>query len=287
MTLTKTHSIFFLLLSTLISNVAYAFPQQQLVPGGIAIIELKDSAQPNVYYRDRKVLTIKNNHQWVALIGIPLSSKAGKHFITNKKTSIKQAFTVIDKEYPAQYITLKKTAKNKRMVNPNAMDMGRITRERKTLSKALATWSNTAPNVDFILPSHGRLSSPFGLKRFFNKQARNPHSGLDIAAPTGTTVKAPANGTIIDVGNYFFNGNTVLVDHGQGLISGYFHLSKTIVKIGDNVIQGQKIAEIGATGRVTGPHLHWNVYLNKTKVDPAFFSGDHINELTTKKKKAH
>jgi len=287
MKLMKIRNIYFLLLCIFISGTALSFPQQHLVPGGIALVELNSTSQPSVSYRDRKVLTVLHNDEWFALVGIPLSSKAGRHFITNENTARKQGFTVVDKDYPAQYITLKKTAKNKRMVNPNKMDMDRITKERKTLSKALATWSNTTPNVDFILPAHGRLSSPFGLKRFFNKQARNPHSGLDIAAPTGTTVNAPANGTIIDVGNYFFNGNTVLVDHGQGLISGYFHLSKTVVQIGDKVTQGQKIAEIGATGRVTGPHLHWNVYLNKTKVDPAFFIGDYINELTTNKKKAH
>jgi len=287
MELMKIRNICCLLICVLISSTAYSFPQQHLVPGGIALIELNSASQPSISYRGRKVLTVLHNEEWLALVGIPLSSKAGRHFITNENTTHKQGFTVVNKDYPAQYITLKKTAKNKRMVNPNKMDMNRITRERKTLSKALATWSNTTPNVDFILPAHGRLSSPFGLKRFFNKQARNPHSGLDIAAPTGTTVKAPANGTIIDVGNYFFNGNTVLVDHGQGLISGYFHLSKTVVQIGDKVTQGQKIAEIGATGRVTGPHLHWNVYLNKTKVDPAFFIGDHINKLTTNKKKAH
>ncbi|MFT6624573.1 MAG: murein DD-endopeptidase MepM/ murein hydrolase activator NlpD, partial [Cycloclasticus sp.] len=138
--------------------------------------------------------------------------------------------------------------------------------------------------LNFILPANGRLSSPFGLKRFFNQQARNPHSGLDIAAAKGSPIFAPAGGTVIDTGHYFFNGNTVLIDHGQGLISGYFHLNKMLVSIGDEVEQGQQIAEIGATGRVTGPHLHWNVYLNNTKVDPAFFIGDYIHQLATSEK---
>ncbi len=277
-------NICLVLTSFIAINMANAFPQQTLVPGGIAVIELSDGDQPKAYYQERKVLTVLKEGKWFAIVGIPLSSKAGKQVILNKNTAQKTAFTVTDKDYPAQYITLKKTAKNKRMVNPNKMDMIRITRERKTLSRALATWSTGQPHVDFILPAIGRLSSPFGLKRFFNKQARKPHGGLDIAAPTGATVKAPANGTIIDVGNYFFNGNTVLIDHGQGLISGYFHLSKTMMKIGDKVIQGQKIAEIGATGRVTGPHLHWNIYLNKTKVDPAFFISEHVHQLKNNKK---
>ncbi|MEW4982998.1 MAG: peptidoglycan DD-metalloendopeptidase family protein [Cycloclasticus sp.] len=276
---------FYLLISGLLmANIANAFPQQSPVPGGIAIVALDGKTPPNVYYNKRKVLTVLKNDKWLAIVGIPLSTKPGNYALVDRKTAQSTPFSVTDKTYPAQYINLKKTAKNKRMINPNKMDMERINRERKTLSSALATWSNDVPQVDFILPAHGRLSSPFGLKRFFNKQARKPHSGLDIAAPTGSAVVAPAAGTVIDVGHYFFNGNTVLVDHGQGLISGYFHLSKTLVNIGDTIHQGQKIAEIGATGRVTGPHLHWNVYLNNTKVDPAFFISDHIHKLATKKK---
>lgn len=267
--------------------LANAFPEQHLVPGGIAVVDIHSETEPAVYYNQRKVLTLFKDNKWHAIVGIPLSSNTGKHTVLDKKSSLKSSFIVVEKDYPAQYITLKKSAKNKRMVNPNETDMARIHRERKILSNALDTWSNSTPHVDFILPAHGRLSSPFGLKRFFNKQARNPHSGLDIAAPTGATVQAPADGTVVNIGDYFFNGNTVLLDHGQGLISGYFHLSKTSVSIGDKVTQGQKIAEIGATGRVTGPHLHWNVYLNKTKVDPAFFIGDHIHQLKTEQDSYH
>ena len=280
----KTFSPYLLVFTFFIAHSANAFPQHQPVPGGIAVIPLSTELQPNIYYKNRKVLTTLKDNQWIAVVGIPLSEKPGSHTLIDKSTDHLTPFDVIDKTYPAQHITLKKTPKNKRMINPNKMDMERITRERKTLSKALSTWTVAVPNIEFILPAHGRLSSPFGLKRFFNNQARKPHSGLDIAAPTGANVSSPANGTIIDVGNYFFNGNTVLVDHGQGLISGYFHLSKTLVNIGDTVKQGQKIAEIGATGRVTGPHLHWNVYLNKTKVDPAFFISDHIHKLAKNKK---
>jgi murein DD-endopeptidase MepM/ murein hydrolase activator NlpD len=280
----KTSNFYLLFISLFIFNHANAFPQHQPVPGGVAVIPIDTKTQPDLYYKGHKVLTVLKDTKWLAIVGIPLSEKPGAQVLINKKASSSTPFDVTDKTYPAQHITLKKTAKNKRMINPNKMDMGRITRERKVLSSALSTWSEGSPAVDFVLPAQGRLSSPFGLKRFFNKQARKPHSGLDIAAPTGSSVISPANGTIIDVGDYFFNGNTVLVDHGQGLISGYFHLSKTLVAIGDSVKQGQKIAEIGATGRVTGPHLHWNVYLNKTKVDPAFFISDHIHTLTTSKK---
>lgn len=278
-----THKLFLLLICLLFVYDSHAFPRQSLVPGGIAIIDLNSKLEPAVFYNKRKVLTVFHNDSWHAIVGIPLSTKPGDHQLNISTKQLASTFNVVSKDYPAQYITLKKTAKNKRLVNPNKLDMERISAERKTLSKALSTWSKQPAHIDFILPASGRLSSPFGLKRFFNKQPRNPHSGLDIAAPTGAPVVAPATATVIDVGNYFFNGNTILLDHGQGLISGYFHLSKTIVAIGDIVNQGQKIAEIGATGRVTGPHLHWNVYLNKTKVDPAFFISDHIHKLKTQK----
>jgi len=280
----KTIKFQLILAGILLSGLANAFPQHQPVPGGVAVVPLDSTTQPSIYYNKRKVLTVFKDNKWLAIIGIPLSEKPGTHQVINQSTGQLTSFNITAKTYPAQYITLKKTAKNKRLINPNKMDMERIKRERKTLSAALSTWSNTPAHVDFILPASGRLSSPFGLKRFFNDQARKPHSGLDIAAPTGTPVMTPANGVIIDVGHYFFNGNTVLVDHGQGLISGYFHLSKTLVSIGDTVKQGQKIAEIGATGRVTGPHLHWNVYLNGTKVDPAFLISDHIHQLSITKK---
>lgn len=261
--------LFLLLPQIALSN---ALPKQLAVPGGIVNIDLGsvETPAPVAFFQDKRVLIMANSHKWTAVIGIPLKTKAGKYTIRiqSGEQNSELAFDVIDKEYPAQYITIK----NKRMVNPNPDDLKRISSERPTINKALNTWTEQpVDNLLFSLPVQGRLSSPFGLKRFFNKQPKNPHSGLDIAAPTGTTISAPAPGLVINTGSYYYNGNSVFLDHGQGLITGYFHMSKITVKAGQIVEQGTKLGEVGETGRVTGPHLHWNVYLNKTKVDPALF----------------
>ena len=136
----------------------------------------------------------------------------------------------------------------------------------------IATFS-APPSVPLQMrqPTPGRRSSSFGLRRFFNGQPRSPHSGMDIAAATGTPVIAPMPSTVLDTGNYFFNGNTVWLDHGGGLLSMMCHLSRIDVKVGDRLAPGERVGAVGATGRVTGPHLHWTVSLNRASVDPALF----------------
>lgn len=260
--------------------IAAQLPKSSPVPGGVVNIPIADASEkpPKVFFHGKRVLVVKNNNLWFAVVGIRLSEKPGTYPLTLKsddRQDLLVEFVVQSKDYPAQYITLK----NKRMVNPNPDDLARIKRERVPINKALQTWKETEDvDTDFAFPVQGRLSSPFGLKRFFNNQPRNPHSGLDIAAPAGTPITAPAPGTIINIGNYYFNGNTVLLDHGQGLISGYFHMQKISVKSGQLVQRGDRLGTVGATGRVTGPHLHWNVYLNRAKVDPTLFLSSRIHK---------
>ncbi|HAJ93205.1 MAG TPA: peptidase M23 [Gammaproteobacteria bacterium] len=257
------------------------------VPGGIAVITLPADADPaSARYGDKRVLVTKNNDRYLAIVGLPLTTIPGRHFLklTDRQGKhLNLGFQVEDKSYEEQHITIK----DKRKVNPEERDMERITRESKQIKKALRHWSSRENVVtDFRQPVAGPTSSPFGLRRFFNEQARNPHSGLDIAAPEGAPIQAPAPGTVLDTGDFFFNGNTVLLDHGQGLVTMYCHMSKIDVTPGQTVNTGDKLGEIGMTGRVTGPHLHWGVSLNDARIDPLLFLPEAVPATVTSKEPA-
>ena len=163
--------------------------------------------------------------------------------------------------------------------------LSRHLRERKQSARVMATWTEPVPaSLQLHQPVPGVRSSSFGLRRFFNGQSRNPHGGMDIAAPVGTPVKAAAPGVVIDTGDYFFNGNTVWVDHGAGLLTMYCHLDRIRARVGQRVRTGDVIGTVGKTGRVTGPHLHWSVCLNRTMVDPALFLKAEQPKKATRRK---
>ena len=262
-----------LLAVLLLSNMATAeLLKPNPVPGGIAIVAIapEGATPPLVRFQEQRVLLVRANGMWQAVVGLPLSLDAGEQHldISDRAATRTLAFQVLPKHYDTQYLTLA----NKRQVNPTPKDLIRIAREQELSRRAFATWSEVlADDLRFDLPARGRFSGTFGLRRFFNNEPRQPHSGVDIAAPEGTPVLAPAAGTVIETGNYFFNGNTVFIDHGQGLISMYNHLSRISVKKGARVARGQRIGAIGKTGRVTGAHLHWTVSLNNARVDPMLF----------------
>jgi murein DD-endopeptidase MepM/ murein hydrolase activator NlpD len=253
-----------------------AWPQASLVPGGIARLPLGPApVRPVAHAGNVPLLVLGNPAGWTALVGIPLSTKPGHASITVTQEGASQrqvAYTVLAKKYQEQRL---KVAPGTVDLAPE--DQARYERERAHQVTVMATF--TEPDVQTGLlrmqvPVPGRRSSSFGLRRVFNGKARSPHSGMDIAAMTGTPVVAPLPGQVIDVGDYFFNGNTVWLDHGGGLLSMVCHLSATDVKVGDTLQTGQRLGAVGATGRVTGPHLHWGVMLNRTMVDPLLFLAD-------------
>ena len=267
----KSISLIILYLVTIFNfTYAYEFPIESNVPGGVVIIPIKTENKPEVFFYDKKVMVIGENKNWNAIVGIPLKIELGEHKlkVINDGIGANYLFDVVNKDYEKQYLTVK----NKRHVNPNDEDMLRISKERKLISKAKASWReiDNVP-LKFIKPARGPYSSSFGLRRFFNKQPRNPHSGLDIAAEKGTPIIAPAAGIVINTGDYFFNGKTIFLDHGQGLITMYCHMEEISIEEGDFVNVNDMLGTVGSSGRVTGAHLHWSVILNNTTVEPLLF----------------
>jgi murein DD-endopeptidase MepM/ murein hydrolase activator NlpD len=251
--------------------LAGSLPDAAPVPGGVAIIDLPGDAIRSVSFNGRPVLVVANGGEHTAVVGLALGTRPGEHQLKVRHddgTIAIQRFQVTDKQYETQRITIK----DKRKVNPEKRDMQRIGREQARIKSALANHDPRMPDsLRFQWPLEGPVSSPFGLRRFFNDQPRKPHSGLDLAAVEGTPIRAPAGGRISDTGDFFFNGNTVFIDHGQGLVTMYCHLSRIDVEPGQSVSAGDVIGAVGKTGRVTGAHLHWGVSLNNARVDPTLF----------------
>jgi len=253
------------------------FPRHSPVPGGIALVTVPkalsiNTLAPKIYFGKNRVMVLPSSEdegQWIAVVGIPLATAPGTQQLTLTDENATETFInfeVASKTYEEQRLQIS----NKRQVNPLKQDMRRIRREQAEMVDAFKSWHATSTEFSrFDLPTEGAISSPFGLRRFFNDQPRNPHSGLDIAAPEGTPILAPAAGQVVATGNYFFNGNTVLLNHSNGLVSMYCHMQRINVAPGEQVKKGAVLGLVGKTGRVTGPHLHWSVSLNNARVDPA------------------
>ena len=248
------------------------WPRARAVPGGVARLALGPARdRPQVFTRTGvPVLVVGDAIAWTAVLGIALAEVPGPGQVTVQVAGEPERLLAFD-------IAPQRYAEQRLKVAPGTVDLSpenqaRYERERDHQAGVMATFSTPVPaQLAMQVPVPGRRSSSFGLRRVFNGQARNPHSGMDIAAPTGTPVAAPLPGRVIDTGDYFFNGNTVWLDHGGGLLSMSCHISAIDVAVGDAVQTGQRIGAVGATGRVTGPHLHWGVMLNRTMVNPALF----------------
>jgi murein DD-endopeptidase MepM/ murein hydrolase activator NlpD len=246
-------------------------PTPRPAPGGVVLLDLGSGAErPQARSGDKPVLVTGSPAGWTAVLGLALDTPPGAGSLQVRRgsdTPETLTFRILPHAYAEQRLTV---APGK--VDLSAKDLARYQRERTHLAGVIATFSAAVPDtLGMQPPLSGPRSSSFGLRRFFNGQPRSPHSGMDIAAPSGTAVAAPLAGRVIDVGDYFFNGRTVWVDHGAGLLSMFCHLSAVSVQVGDRLAAGDALGAVGATGRVTGPHLHWSVSLNRAMVDPALF----------------
>ena len=259
------------------SPPSWALPRESAVPGGIALVRLgtavPGAATPRAWLGEQRVWVSVEGGQWTAVVGLALDLPPGSHQL--RVDAIEQErqvdFVVRPKTYPEQHIRLKDSSK----VTLSPADEARAVAEIAEIQQFKRHWRSVgaedAVEAQFVLPANGRLASRFGLRRFFNGEARAPHSGLDVAIRRGTPVNSTARGTVLAVDDYFFNGKTVFVDHGNGLISMYCHLDRSDVQAGDPVSQGQRVGLSGMTGRASGPHLHWGMVLNGAMVDPALF----------------
>jgi len=247
-------------------TTAWAAPEDSRRPGGVAILDVGSAEleRPEVRYGGRPVLVMQDTNRWKAVVGIPLDTDPGSTSIIvngNRVTA-----TILMHAYAEQRLTVT----NQSHVTPDQEQLDRIGRERAIIDGALNNFRDVpVTGITLAAPVDGPHSSSFGKRRFFNDQPRSPHKGMDIAAAQGVPIKAPRDGVVAATGDYFFNGNTVLIDHGQGYVTMYCHLSEISAEEGQEVAAGETIGAVGATGRVTGPHLHFGTYLNGTAVDPA------------------
>jgi murein DD-endopeptidase MepM/ murein hydrolase activator NlpD len=250
---------------------ALILPQTAAVPGGVLLqtLEAPPGQAPVVTYDGRRCMVLRHEGHWLAVVGIPLSAAVGKATLSVEDGQGKRtvAFDIGDKQYATQRLTVEPSK-----VNPPKSEMDRIQKELKRQRADITTFSGQIPvTLRLLQPVPGVRQDSFGKRRLFNNEPRNQHTGMDISSPIGTPIKAAGEGVVIDTGNFFFNGNVVFIDHGEGLVTMYCHMSKIGVTAGQHVQAGETIGLVGKTGRVTGPHLHLGVALNGASVDPALF----------------
>ena len=266
--------LIFVMLAILSTTAALASPAHSPWPGGIGIVHIPGDQRPSVTVDDQPALVLRAGTEWIAVVGIPLGQTA-PGAITATISVPNQESRQVEIEIRAHAYEEQRLSVDRKYVDPGQEELERIFVEREIIDAALGHWREASlAGLSLKAPVGGRRSSSFGRRRFFNDQPRSPHKGMDITANSGRPVSAPISGVVTATGNYFFNGNTVIIDLGQGFISLYCHLSEISVDEGEWVSTGTAIGKVGATGRVTGAHLHFATYLNGTAVDPALLLTD-------------
>ena len=242
-----------------------------LTQGGLVTGKLENAKSVSL---DGKSLKLSPNGDFVFGFGRDADTTHSLKWVDNNGKSHSQSIAITKREYKIDKIT----GVAKKYVSPPKEVSARISREAVAVRKAREVDSDLLYFLDPVLkPAEGRISGVYGSQRYFNGEPRRPHFGLDIANKTGSPVYAPISGTVVYAEpDLYYSGGTLIIDHGHGITSTYIHLSKLDVKVGDSIEQGNKVAEIGATGRVTGPHLDWRFNWKGERLDPALLMQDTL-----------
>ena len=250
-------------------------PTQPLAQGEVARIMVKglpDGSRIKGTWQGESLEFFKTDERdYLALVGVDLRLAAGTYHMEihadtpeDRPYSWRRSLEVVTKDYGTQRLTLPEN-----MVTLDAETLKRVKREGERFSNI---WTKRTPkrywHGSFVRPVPGKLTTPFGLRRILNGEPRSRHSGVDLRAAVGEPVRSANHGRIVLVGDFYFHGKAVVVDHGWGLYTMYFHLSQLTVSEGDLVGKRAAIGLAGSTGRATGPHLHWGVRLGGARVDP-------------------
>ncbi len=248
-----------------------------IAPGELVIVIVKSetplsAVRGRAFGREVGFYEAGGPREWQGLVGIDLDVEPGTYDVAIEATprsgggaaKTSYALKVQPKQFPTRHLTV-----DEGYVNPPAAVVKRITEESRRVRGILAAFTPSRLwSGSWIAPVPGAATSSFGRRSVLNGQPRSPHSGTDFRAATGTPVRAPNGGRVVLAADQYFSGNTVIIDHGQGLFSFLAHLSKITVRDGQVVSRGEELGLSGATGRVTGPHLHWTVRLDGARVDP-------------------
>ncbi len=236
---------------------------------GIKVEGVPDDLRPEASFAGQAIALWRSETGWEGLAAVDRDAQEGAAELSLRDvaagSSLGSTFVMVGRRsYPEQRLTVKES-----MVTLSPEDQERATREAALIRNALSDrspqrlWSGA-----FHPPVEGPVSSPFGVRRFYNGKRRGYHSGLDIAAPRGTPVLAAAEGVVALAADLFYTGNTVFLDHGLGLFTAYFHMDSLSVSEGERIAANTPVGLVGSTGRSTGAHLHWGVYVTGVKADP-------------------
>ena len=271
MQINKLLLIFLIILSPFTAQALTIGEEFRNIKGGLLIKEIsEDEYKKSFKLKNVNLLTYSKGQKFFLIYGIPYNSNVGLNVIkiTSNSGLIDKIinFKIKNKDFQTQFITI-----SKKYTAPSKVNMIRIKKEKKLLISSKKEWININPDLNFILPVNGTETGVFGTRRFYNKKEGKAHNGLDIAAKKGTTIVAPSSGSVLLTGNYFYNGKFVFLDHGRGLKSIFIHMNKINVSQGQIIKKGEKIGEVGSTGKSTGDHLHWSLILNETYINPKVF----------------